>query len=237
MKDKQVFFNPLRMLSPKLDSEAIEMEELHQRPVSEALTLEEGMLIMLSKLIEMTRLIRISFSGVSEDKISAAKELGDEVHRLEKILTEELACALTEPPEICRAVILFPAHLERIGDFLESILNCCKIRCRDGIPFTEKAVAEIDAMFLTLLDNMKNFRDAFIRPNKVLLEYVTSECKKLDQTCQDLQLKHVEDLLNGSTAPRSSSLYLDILESTQSINRHLESMASEMLTLVIQHSS
>ncbi|MDQ1239626.1 MAG: hypothetical protein QG577_1812, partial [Thermodesulfobacteriota bacterium] len=179
----------------------------------------------------------ISFVGVSEEKISAAGVLGDEVHRLEKILTEELACSLTEPPEICRAVILFPAHLERIGDYLESILNCCKIRCRDAIPFTEKAVTEIDAMFGSLLDNMKNFRDAFIRPNKVLLEYVTSECKKLDQKCQDLQLVHVEDLLNGSTAPRSSSLYLDILESSQSLNRHLESMASSMLTLVIQHSS
>jgi Na+/phosphate symporter len=237
MKDKQVFFNPLRMLSPKLDSETIKIEELYQSPVSDALTLEEGMLIMLSKLIEMTRLIKISFVGVSEEKISAAGVLGDEVHRLEKILTEELACSLTEPPEICRAVILFPAHLERIGDYLESILNCCKIRCRDAIPFTEKAVTEIDAMFGSLLDNMKNFRDAFIRPNRVLLEYVTSECKKLDQKCQDLQLLHVEDLLNGSTAPRSSSLYLDILESSQSLNRHLESMASSMLTLVIQHSS
>jgi Na+/phosphate symporter len=225
------------MLSPKLDSEAIKIEELYQSPVSDALTLEEGMLIMLSKLIEMTRLLRISFTGVSEEKISAAIGLGDEVHRLEKILTEALACSLTDPPEICRAVILFPAHLERIGDYLESILNCCKIRCRDAIPFTEKAVTEIDAMFGSLMDNMKNFRDAFIRPNRVLLEYVTSECKKLDQKCQDLQLVHVEDLLNGSTAPRSSSLYLDILESSQSINRHLEGMASSMLTLVIQHSS
>ncbi|MDQ1240034.1 MAG: hypothetical protein QG577_2220, partial [Thermodesulfobacteriota bacterium] len=98
MKDKQVFFNPLRMLSPKLDSETIKIEELYQSPVSDALTLEEGMLIMLSKLIEMTRLIKISFVGVSEEKISAAGVLGDEVHRLEKILTEELACSLTEPP-------------------------------------------------------------------------------------------------------------------------------------------
>ncbi|MBI5249449.1 MAG: hypothetical protein HY912_08135, partial [Desulfomonile tiedjei] len=53
MKDKRIFFNPLRMMSPKLDSEAEKLEDLHKTPVSEAFTLEEGLVVMLSKLIEM----------------------------------------------------------------------------------------------------------------------------------------------------------------------------------------
>lgn len=237
MKDKHVFFNPLRMLSPKLDSEAIEIEELYQRPVSESMTLEEGLLVMLSKLIEMTKLLRESFSKVSDETLQAALELGKEVHAIEKILTEGLACTLTEPPEICRLVIMFPVHLERMGDYLESIANCCKIRCRDGVPFTDKVAAEVEGMFTALLDIMKNFRDALVRPNKVILEYVVAESNNLDQTCQDLQLAHVERLLTGSTAPRSSSLYLDVVESTQSINRHVKTMAQEMLALVTQHAA
>jgi len=235
MKDKHVFFNPLRMLSPKLDTEAIEIEALYQSPVSESMTLEEGLLVMLSKLIEMTKLLKHSFSKVSDETLTAASDLGNEVHAIEKILTEGLACTLTEPPEICRLVIMFPVHLERMGDFLESIANCCKIRCRDGVPFTDKVVAEVDGMFGALLDIMNNFRDALIRPNKVILEYVVTESNNLDHVCQDLQLSHVERLLSGSTAPRSSSLYLDIIESTQSVNRHVKSMAQEMLTLVTNH--
>lgn len=232
MKDTKVFFNPFRMLSPKLDSEAIDIEELYKSPVSESMTLEEGLLVMLSKLIEMTKLLRDSFSKASDETFTAAQDLGKEVHAIEKILTEGLACTLTEPPEICRLVIMFPIHLERIGDFLESIANCCKIRCSDGIPFTDKVVAEIHGMFEALIDIMNNFRDALIRPNKVILEYVVTQAGNLDQMCQDLQLSHVERLLSGATAPRSSSLYLDIVESTQSINRHVKSMAQEMLTLV-----
>lgn len=232
MKDKSVFFNPVRMLSPKLDSEVIKIEELYQRPITGAMTLEEGLLVMISKLIEITRQARMSFSGVSLDNMEASQKLGEEVHQLEKLLLQELTCALSYPPEMCRIVIRFPGHLERVGDYLESILNCCRIRCRDAVPFTEKTISEIDDMFNLLLDIMKNFRDAFIRPNKVLLDNVISEGRRLDQLCQDLQLNHVESLLNGITAPRSSSLYLDIMESTQSINRHITTMATEILLLL-----
>jgi Na+/phosphate symporter len=232
MKDKRVFFNPIRMLSPKLDSEAIKIEELYKSPVSESLTLEEGLLVMLSKIIEMTRQARLGFSAVSMEEIEASDKLAGEVHQLEKLLTEQLACSLFEPPEICRAVILFPGHLERVGDYLESIHKCCKIKCRDGVPFTERAVSEVDDMFSLLLETMNNFRDAVIRPNKVLLENVIAEGKKLEQICQDLQLAHVERLLDGSTAPRASSLYLDVLESTQSINTHIGAMAGEIHSLM-----
>jgi Na+/phosphate symporter len=234
MKDKRVFFNPIRMLSPKLDSEAIKIEELYQSPVSDSLTLEEGLLVMLSKIIEMTRLVNLSFSSASMNEVDAAASLAAEVHELEKLLTEKLACAITDPPEMCRAVILFPSHLERVGDYLESILNCCRIRCQYAVPFVDKAVAEIGEMFKLLIEIMTNFRDAFIRPNKILLENVVQETKKLDQLCQDLQLSHVERLLSGSTAPRASSLYLDILESTQSVNRHIRDMADKILALMTE---
>lgn len=234
MKDKRVFFNPIRMLSPKLDSEAIKIEELHQSPVSESLTLEEGLLVMLSKIIEMTRVVNLSFSKASMNEVDGAAALGADVHELEKLLTEKLTCAITDPPDMCRAVILFPAHLERVGDYLESILNCCRIRCQYAVPFVDKAVTEIEEMFTLLVEIMTNFRDAFIRPNKVLLEDVVQETKRLDQYCQDLQLSHVERLLTGSTAPKASSLYLDILESTQSINRHIRDMADKILSLMAE---
>lgn len=232
MKDKRVFFNPIRMLSPKLDSEAIKIEELYQSPVSESLTLEEGLLVMLSKIIEMSRLANVSFSRSSLEEVDAAVSLGGEIHQLEKLLTEKLACSITDPPDMCRAIILFPGHLERIGDHLESILNCCRIRCQSAVPFVDKAITEIGEMFDLLIEIITNFRDAFIRPNRVLLENVMQETVKLDQFCQDLQLSHVERLLSGSTAPRASSLYLDILESTQSINRHLRDMAGKILALM-----
>ncbi len=64
-----------------------------------------------------------------------------------------------------------------------------------------------------------------------MLEHVIAQAKKLDEMCQSCQLKHVDRLLSGSIAPRASSPYLDILESAQSIGRHIKEMAERLLQL------
>ena len=232
MKDKRVFFNPLRMLSPKLDSEAAKIDELHLIPVSEAFTLEEGLVVMLSKLIEMTRLLEIGFIKNCPEEIEACDQLADDVHRQETLLTGNLACSVDIPPELCKLIIIFPGHLERVGDFLQSVLNCVRIKCREDVPFGDNAYEEIQKMFGDTIDLMSNFRDALIAPNKFLLEYVISQQAVLDQKCQDWQLAHIDRLLDGSASPRSSSLYLDITESTQGVIRHIKEMAMRMLTLM-----
>lgn len=234
MKDKRVFFNPVRMLSPKLDSEAIKLEELYQHPISESFTLEEGLLVMLSKLVEMTRLVRIGFEGSSQDGIKNCEALADEVHQQEKLLTGNLACTITDYPDMCRAVILFPGQLERIGDYLESILNCCKIMTRESIPLSDKNISEIGEALQTVQQLLSDLRDIIIAPNKHLIQHVISQSEALDQKCQEMQLSHVDRLLEGSTAPKASSLYLDILESIQSIKRHIKEMAKSIQSILPQ---
>ena len=234
MKDKRVFFNPVRMLSPKLDSEAIKLEELYQHPVSESFTLEEGLLVMLSKLVEMTRLLRVGFQNDSQDGIKNCEALADEVHQQEKLLTGNLACTITDYPDMCRAVILFPGQLERIGDYLESILNCCKIKTRESIPLNDRNINEVGEAMGAIQKLLSDLRDVIIAPNRHLIQHVISQAEALDQKCQEMQLNHVDRLLEGSTAPKASSLYLDILESIQSIKRHIKEMAKSIQSILPQ---
>lgn len=236
MKDKRVFFNPIRMLSPQLDTEAIKLEELYQHPVSESLTLEEGLLVMLSKLVEMARLVKVGFTSDCPDEIKGCEVLADEVHQQEKVLTGNLACTITDYPDMCRAVILFPGQLERIGDHLESILKCCKIKTRDSIPFSDRDIQEVGDVLQSIQELLKDTRDILIAPNRHLIQHVISQSNAVDQKCQEMQLNHVDRLLEGSTAPKASSLYLDILESIQSIKRHIREMAKNIQSILPQGS-
>jgi Na+/phosphate symporter len=127
---------------------------------------------------------------------------------------------------------MFPSHLGRVGDYSERILSCCDTKCSDDLNFSDMANQEVEQTFTLMLDMMVNFRDTLIAPNKFLLEHVISQAKELDQMCQDWQLAHVERLLNGSCAPRASSVYLDMLESTQSLGRHIKEMAQKMHSFV-----
>jgi Na+/phosphate symporter len=232
MKDKRIVVNPFRMISPKLDYEALKIDELHTKPVSESFTLDEGMLVMLSKLIEMVHLTREGFVNDRAEEMKSCDRLAKEVHQQEKMLTANLACSLSVPREVCRTFILFPTHLERIGDFLESIVNCVRTKCEESAIFDDRSIAEVGEILNTMADTMTHFRDVVVTANRFLLERVIADATALDEKCQGWQLDHVERLLAGNSAPRSASLYLDILESTQAINRHLREMARRLLDLI-----
>jgi Na+/phosphate symporter len=87
-------------------------------------------------------------------------------------------------------------------------------------------------MFKLAQELLVNFRDCIITPNTYLLEHVIKSATTLEDRCQDWQLAHVDRLLAGATAPKASSLYLDMLESTQSVSRHVREMAQKLLDLI-----
>jgi len=138
MKDEHIFYNPFRMLSPTLHYEIEHIEDLHKRPVSEKISLEEGLLIMISKLIEAGRLISKCVVSGSSSQMDRCGQLAKDVHLQEKILTKDLVASKVDG-RLQRALIRIPYRLERIGDMFESILNCCRIKARDGVPFSDKA--------------------------------------------------------------------------------------------------
>lgn len=230
MKEKSLFFNPFRLLSPKLDHEVTRLDDLHQKVVSESLSVEEALLITLSKIIEMTRCLSKSMVTASTIQMDQCAALGKEVHEQERRITGDLVSAGLKA-EVLRGFIRFPFRLERTGDMLESILNCCRIKAREGIPFSDKAEAELDQLFKVLLDMMINLRDAFRTPNMVLLEAIISEGRQLSDLLDKSRLAHWERMERGFCAVQASTLYLDILDSIKSINEYLQKMTRTLIDL------
>ena len=232
MKDKSIFFNPFRLISPTLDSEASRIEELYESPPAEVTCLEEGLLVMCSKLIEMTSHIRRSFAIADKARIEKCEVLGREIHDEEKGLTGDLVCSPNTSGEVLKAIVLFPGRLERIGDLLESIVNVVRIKARDGIPFSDKAQAELDRLFDVFEDILRNFRDVIGTRNRTLLEHLAVQGKQVAQMTIDFGLAHEDRLLEGLCSPKASSLYLDILDSVKAANQHVVDMCGSLVRVV-----
>jgi Na+/phosphate symporter len=230
MKDKRFFVNPFRMISRKLDNEAFRIEELHEKAFSESMSIEEGLLVMISKIIEEMRLLSKCVLTGSQSLMSAAEVLGHEVHEEEKVLTKKLLDAKLKV-ELLKGVIRFPFRLERIGDMLGNMLNCCSLKARDGIPFSDKAQAELEQLFSMATDMLMNLRDVFVVPNRTLIEHILAQGGKLAQMLLEFRLNHWERLEAGYCAPQASSLYLDILDSFTAINEYVEKMCRAFLDL------
>ena len=230
MKDEHLFFNPFRMLSPKLEYETVRIEELHEKPVSKEISLEEGLLIMISKLIEMcTLLSKCVFSG-SMKQMERCEAFAQDVHAQEKILTKDLVESEVKG-DLLKGLIRFPYRLERVGDLFESVLNCCRFKAKYSIPFTDKAYAELEQLFTTLREMLNNLRDAIRTPNKVILEAIIADGKKVNQMFEDFKLAHWQRLEAGFCAVEASSMYRDILDSMKSIGDYIVKMAETLMEM------
>jgi Na+/phosphate symporter len=231
MKEKQIFFNPFRIISPKLDAEASRLAEIFESPPQDITCLEEGLLVMISKLIEMNRLLRKCLIIYDTVKAEKCENLAREIHDEEKKLTGDIVCSPTTTGAILKALVLFPGRLERVGDLLESILNVARIKSRDAIPFSDKANTELNELFDLMNDMLKNFRDLIATRNRDLLDHVRAEQKKIGQSTIDFGLAHEDRLLGGLCAPKASSLYLDVLDSIKSANQNVSVLTESLAQL------
>ena len=130
-----------------------------------------------------------------------------------------------------KGLIRFPYRMERIGDMFESMLRCCRIKAADRVPFSDRAHEELDQTFKILGEMMVNLRDTLRIPNKVVLETIISEGKRLAQLLEDFKLAHWERLEAGYCSIDASSMYRDILDSAKSVGEYLVKMTETLLEL------
>ncbi|MGD9818247.1 MAG: hypothetical protein AB7V04_06065 [Desulfomonilaceae bacterium] len=218
MKDTRYVWNPLRLLSPKLDSEVEQLEEGPETEVYACETPERTVVKMLNQMIEMTKILQSGFKTECEDKICDCEELFHQVREQEKHCTTDLVKEYEILGEnVFRAAIRLPSRLERIGVTLETLMICLKTKIKEGIPFSDKAHSELDEIFELTIDILKNLRDAFLTHNKFIMDHVKSQAVQLADFVEKARFAHWERLERGFCSPLASSLYIRILDSFNNI--------------------
>ncbi len=235
MKDNSIFFNPFRLISPKLDSEASRLAHIYESTPKEMTCLEEGLLVMVSKLYEMTDLLHKILILPDKEKIEQCAAVAAELHDEEKALTHALVCSPLTTGDVLKAVLLFPAKLERCGDLMESVLNVAKIKAREGLPFTDKAHKELEILFDSLREVIREFGDLLATLDPAVMENLLPKFKKVTQLTLDFALTHEDRLIGGFCAPKASSLYIDILDSVRSVNRNLREMTQSLKDISVKY--
>ena len=228
MKEPRVFINPLRILSLRLDREATRLDD--RRTAPQQISLEESLITTAGKIIDIIRLISKCIVTGDTSEMDRGAALAEDVHQQEKMLTKNLLSSGLRG-ELFKGLVRFPSRLERIGDSLETILRCCRIKAREGISFSDKAEEELDQLFAMLLEMMNNIRDAFKTPNKLLLESIISQGRQLTGMLEDSRLAHWERMEAGFCSPRASSVFLEVLDSMKLMNEYMHKMCNTLIEL------
>ncbi len=230
MTEKPFQINPFQVFSPQVDREVRRLEELREARVSESSTLQEGLISLLDKVIEMTEILSACTALGDGSGMDRCEYLYGEINREEKILTGYLVSS-GMGLHAMKGVIRFPYRLKRVGDLLEIILRCFRYRAGGGIPLSDKAKLELDQVFTILLGMMGHLRDGFVSPSQDLLTDLSRRSKTLSEILDYFRSEHWERVEAGLCAPEASSMYREILDSVKWTNQYLEKMSLDLLTL------
>ncbi len=232
MTTDNLFFNPFRIISPRLDAEASRLTEMFESPPKEVTSAEEGLLVMTGKLIELAGLIRKALVLADAVTLDRCSKLARDIREEEKELTEHLVNVPKGTSDaMLKAVILYPGHLERAGDFLESLINVSRSKAESALPFSDKVNKDLDELFGLFVEMLKNFRDALVTRNRVLLETIINQEDRLGQMVVDLGLAHEDRLLACQCSPKASPIYLAVLYAIRNASHHFKVVSESLLNL------
>lgn len=232
MKDKSYVWNPLRILSPKLNTEIGKLDEPADIPVDATLSPDEILVIMVGKLIELTKMIAVGFKSENLSKVETCERLILEIGQLERLSTIELVkCSETFGQNVFKAVVRLPSRVERIGVMFDHILTCFKIKMREGILFSDKAQAELDGLFTVTTELLTNVRDSLVTCNSFILQHIETEIAKLTELAEEARFNHWERLEKGFCSPDASTIYLKILDSFKEIAHYCLKITNSICSL------
>ena len=126
---------------------------------------DESLKSLVSRLYEEIRsagecvdLLQNAFIYSSAKFLDECEARAKEIHRNEKILTEALVEESKKDPQ-AKVYVPVPGHIERIGDYIESICGCTRTKIREDILFSDKAISEVAFLLQRILDVLKNAND------------------------------------------------------------------------------
>jgi hypothetical protein len=162
---------------------------------------------------------------VVQDLFRAPVEL--ECKRLEQQVRQQSSTPV-EVREAVHGLLLVPVHLERIGDNIELMVRALKAVVREGIPFTERAIRELNTLFVRAIELLECSRDVIPTQNRVLIRHIQTEGQRYREMVNEYALSHQQRLIEGVCLPKASSIFVALLDYLKGIEEHIGQIADKL---------
>jgi len=183
--------------------------------------LKKELYLVMHKAEEMLELTEDGFIRNKLASLDQADELNKEIQSREDALTSMLAKMASQNNE-ARAVLSVPSHVEKIATSIKRITESSRIRIKEGMLFSDKAILETGQLFTKAKEVLKKASDAVVTGAPATIESVLKESDIMDTMANNFATAHEERLVTGECSPKSSSTYLCILYAFDDMGAHLK---------------
>jgi len=149
------------------------------------------------------------------------------VKETEKGLTDELITA-SKSDETARLFSPVPSHIERMAGNLEHIARSIRTKVRESILFSDKAISELSFLFQRTREILNTTSDLILARNTFIANYIKKSELEIERTADQFATLHEERLIQGLCLPKSSGLYIVMLDSIKRIAYNAKEIAQKL---------
>lgn len=183
--------------------------------------LKKEIYLLMRKAQEMLEITEDGFMKNKLASLDQADELAKEIHTREDALTATLAKMASVNSE-ARALLIVPSYIEKIATSIKRITENSRVRIKEGMLFSDKAILETGKLFTKAKDVLKKAGEAAITSSPATVESALTESDAMERIANNYATAHEERLVTGECSPKSSSAYLCILYAFDDMGAHIK---------------
>ena len=171
--------------------------------------------------------IRHAFRDQNEGALTEAEKAFVEIFE-SNLRFAEAAVQKTEKNDSEKKFALLLIPLQKIAGAIMNIIGRRKRIMDGGLCFTDKAIREIEDLFVLLEEQFGDTRDFILTRNPLLKKRIETLCSQVTQTADQDATEHQNRLVTGLCSPKSSYYYLEVVDSFKNISRNLVDLSEKL---------
>jgi Na+/phosphate symporter len=182
----------------------------------------------------MLELIFDGFRKPTEKSFQEANEVKDKIRHYSSELT---GFVISKTPsnekgrEWAKPYLSIASSFDRITYNIEGILDRLRVKAQNHILFSDRAVKEVNDVFQEAMRLLENLPDLILTQNKLLAQRIGEEGRSMFKIANGYSEEHEERLIQGICVPKSSPVYLGIIESLKGVIGHVLEVSERIVSI------
>jgi Na+/phosphate symporter len=194
----------------------------------------EKMIQVCQSLIKMLEMSFQGFRKLSEESFSKVEETRKEVQHhsteLAKFIISKSASS-QKGKEWAKPYLSMASSFDRMTHNIEGIVDRLKAMVRDHILFSDRALREVNEIFQEAMDLLESLPDLILTQNKPMAQHIGEQVRSVFRIANGFSEEHEERLVQGICMPKSSPMYLGVLESLKGVIAHTLEVSGKIVSL------
>jgi Na+/phosphate symporter len=196
--------------------------------------IRERMILVCQGLLKMLELAFEVFRRHMEKSFIDAGEVKNKIHHNSSELTGFI---ISKSPSSekgrgwAKPYLSIASSLDRMTYNIEGILDRLKAKSENHILFSDQAVKEVNDVFQEAMRLLENLPNLIATQDKLLAQRIGEEGRSMLKIANGYSEGHEERLIQGICVPKSSPIYLGMIESLKGVIVHILEVSGKIVSL------